>query len=340
MAQAISSSSSNSPSRPRQKPTTLILVCCHAIFIGPATSTSISPNQSSSHQNTQLNPYDPAQWLLQPFQATEAPTFVEHIRTGLNLLQADPASIFVFSGGRTRNGSGCEVSEAEGYARVARWVLESTQSGNSDNEDREDTALDEDVQNIMNRVYLEEYATDSFQNVLFALLGWSVWSTRSQSQLHSNGSVANSTGLDFPNLPKRLIVVSHAFKRVRFMELHLLAIQELLDEKGRHEFERMEIEYVGIDPPFSAEGRRKVEEGERVRGYEPWVEDRFGTGKILDGKRKARGWDGGVGYLDWWREQLGVNVRRKEDVQEVVKEVESIVHGRLGREDDGMSEKT
>jgi hypothetical protein len=59
----------------------LILVCCHAIWLG-------GPSKGR-HE---------AEWLIAPFQNGETPTFIEHVKKGLGMLFTVPNSLLVFSG--------------------------------------------------------------------------------------------------------------------------------------------------------------------------------------------------------------------------------------------------
>jgi hypothetical protein len=60
-------------------PTHLIIVCCHAIWLGPTTAE--------------------AHWLIQDFQKGETETFIEHIKAGLELLVGLRGSgVLMFSG--------------------------------------------------------------------------------------------------------------------------------------------------------------------------------------------------------------------------------------------------
>ncbi len=49
-----------------KKPTDLIIVCCHGIWLGPS--------------------FDEKYWLIQDFQRGETETFIEHIKIGLRQL--------------------------------------------------------------------------------------------------------------------------------------------------------------------------------------------------------------------------------------------------------------
>lgn len=61
--------------------TRLIIVCCHAIWLGGPT-----------------NGQEEAEWAIEPFQQGETPTFIEHIKAGLKVLGQEPGSLLVFSG--------------------------------------------------------------------------------------------------------------------------------------------------------------------------------------------------------------------------------------------------
>ncbi len=64
------------------------------------------------------NPGKDEHWVLQSFQHGEPPYYIEHIQKGVELLQKDPLSLLVFSGGRTRKEAG-HWSEAASYKSVA-----------------------------------------------------------------------------------------------------------------------------------------------------------------------------------------------------------------------------
>jgi hypothetical protein len=119
------------------------------------------------------------------------------------------------------------------------------------------------MKDVEDRVVLEEQALDSFGNLVFSVIAF--W---------------KRTGM----WPGRVTIVSHAFKRERFMELHVPAMRMAVER----------VEYLGIDPEYMDErygewdaGRaEEVRRGERERGLKVWRDDRFGMGEVL--RRKGR----------------------------------------------------
>jgi hypothetical protein len=201
-----------------------------------------------------------AEWLLAPFQTDEVPTFTAHITAGLRLLASDPLALLVFSGGRTRPET--DKSEAQSYLDLCVdndfWGLENPGA----------------VQ-LRERVVLEERALDSFGNLVYGVLEfWRRVGCR----------------------PERVEIVSHGFKRKRFMELHVKAMRW---PEGR-------VYFLGIDPGYMVEGnvewdRERAEEvlkGELARGFGLWEQDLRGTGEVLSGKRMGRDyWGNGTTRL-------------------------------------------
>lgn len=105
----------------------------------------------------------------------------------------------------------------------------------------------------------ETHATDSYQNLLFSIL-----------HFHTLTS----------NYPEHITLISHAFKRARFLDLHCCAIR----------WPPSRLTYIGIDPPEDVTPRNILEKGEKERGYGVWKEDLYGVGSVLGEKREKRGW--------------------------------------------------
>jgi hypothetical protein len=125
-------------------------------------------------------------WVLEPYQAGEAPFYLEHMRHGAVLAARNPQALLVFSGGRTRRAAGT-WSEAASYRRVAEragWWLPA--------EPPELRAA------LGRRSTTEEFARDSCENLLFSLCRFQQLAGR---------------------YPGHVTVVSWAFKAERF-ELH------------------------------------------------------------------------------------------------------------------------
>lgn len=232
----------------------LIIVCCHAIFL-PDAETSSFPLQSPH--------YEP-NWLLAPFQKScpetgkpgEHETFLAHVKAGIDALtlgtdpEHPPSSLLVLSGGSTKR-SETPMSEARSYyhAALAEELAEGHLHGGR-------------AYKMFSKgfILLEEQATDSFQNLLFSILLF-----------------RQTTG----TYPKRIRIITHAFKAKRFLELHVPAIRWPKDR----------VQVQGIDPVMSTTELESTLRGEEQYGYAPWKNDPLGMGELLSGKRKQRGWD-------------------------------------------------
>ncbi|KAL4974051.1 hypothetical protein BDW66DRAFT_168104 [Aspergillus desertorum] len=119
-----------------QPPNHLIIVCCHAIYVG-------GPSKGRLEED----------WLIESFQRGETPTFKEHVKAGLRLLAGDEGALLVFSGGATKRPA-TELTEGQSYLNLAR-----------------DNAFFGYASSIdPSRVAAETHATDSYQNVLFSIL--------------------------------------------------------------------------------------------------------------------------------------------------------------------------
>lgn len=204
--------------------TDLVVVTGHAVFTG----TDFSKAQ------------DADSWYLEEYQQRQGPavvdSFVEHIRVGVREAAANPRAVLLFSGGATRESAG-PLSEALSYYRVA-------------------SALgffgDDDA--LRARVHTEEYARDSFENLLFSMC-----------RFHE------LTG----TWPRNVTVIGYAFKEVRFRSYHRAAI----------DFPASRFHYIGTGVPNveeAAAGEREV--------VQAWAGDPYACGadSELAQKRHAR----------------------------------------------------
>jgi hypothetical protein len=217
------------------------------------------------------------EWLLAPFQKGETPTFISHIKTGLSLLSSSPDSLLVFSGSKTRRETA--KSEARGYWDLCVdndfWSMPSFGANES---------LD-----LRDRVILEEQALDSFGNFMFSLLKfWKVTGT----------------------WPEMVTIVSHDFKRKRFLDLHVKAAR----------WPRDRVRFVGLDPEYMVRGTGQWDEEraeevwreERERGFAAWEGDLLGMGSELRGKRANRNcWGVGQGWFESLEERERSGVRSR-----------------------------
>jgi hypothetical protein len=172
---------------------------------------------------------------------------------------------------------------------------------------------------LRQRIFVDRYATDSYQNVLLSLVQWPLFVrqvlSRPTSKLPSlKQSTCGGGGgcgeMPMPSWPIKLTIVSHEFKRARFLELHLPAIA----------WNREETVFVGIDPPFDKTRMAEIEEGDRLRGYGAWKADLYGVGEGPRGKRVKRGWDGDVFRREVLESlgRVGVSVSVREELERVV----------------------
>jgi hypothetical protein len=206
------------------------------------------------------SPDDEHSWILQHFQKPDTATgkdgehhtFMQHIAAGTSILAKDPGALLLFSGGKTQ--TQVNTTEAESYQRVSSIM----------NDRQYDSPNDS---SLTARCDVETHATDSMQNLLFSILRFR----------HLIGTY-----------PAQVTVITHAFKELRFLELHGPAIK----------YPASRLRVCGINPPMTLAELRDVQEGERKRGYDPFLRDPYGAGELLANKRNARGWDiGAIGML-------------------------------------------
>ncbi|KAF8633638.1 hypothetical protein AX15_001325 [Amanita polypyramis BW_CC] len=209
----------------RETLTHLIIVPGHAIWTG------IDPNQRLSED----------QWLLEPYQKGKGrlAAFFAHISRGAELATHDEHSLLVFSGGQTKRAS--TTTEAESYLRLA---LSSKVLGNS-----------ETPKAFQIRATTENYALDSYQNLLFSI-----------ARFHE------ITGY----FPHTITVIGYEFKRRRYVDLHRAALR----------WPRYRFQYIGIDA--EGEESRVAQQGELENGYNPYSKDLYGCHPFLSSKRRQR----------------------------------------------------
>lgn len=195
---------------------------------------------------------DEKDWYLLDYQKGQGlpQAILSHIRAGIHEAAKDPLSLLIFSGGETRAITG-PVNEGSSYFRVADalklW------------EEPTRTMTIESASNVRARTTAEEFATDSFQNLLFSICRFK-----------------EVTG----SYPSKITTVSFTFKRKRFEELHAKAIR----------WPSSQFNYVGMDPNESTGfNLKRSTEGELNNAAHPFETDMYGCNTdILKEKRKNR----------------------------------------------------
>jgi len=181
-------------------------------------------------------------WYLLSYQLNQGfPGIItSHIKRGIQSAVEDPYAMLLFSGGQTRRDVG-PTSEAASYYYLAnekKWLL--TKDGGS----------------IAGRVYLEEHARDSYENLLYSICRFREVSG---------------------HYPTKVTVVGFDFKAKRFTDLHRSAIG----------FPAANFSYVGLRPAHSLFDHTKAARGEEdtIRVFK---NDMYGCSAALAGKRDIR----------------------------------------------------
>jgi hypothetical protein len=89
-------------------------------------------------------------WSLLDFQRGEPPFYIEHVRTAIDLAASDEESLLIFSGGPTRHSAGPRTEAFSYWTTADRYAW----FGNPA---------------VARRAVLEEFARDSFENLLFSI---------------------------------------------------------------------------------------------------------------------------------------------------------------------------
>lgn len=244
----------------------LIILCCHAVY---------APRTTEGHEPS--DPFEEDNWLLQDFQKSidskrgEHEAFIGHALAAVQTLSTirltamtkrlpgpiaesggaakeedrkDHGQVkLVISGGRTKPG---RCSESASYLRLMK------EENMLASERHSDIRLED-------HIILEEYATDSYQNLLFSILRY-----------HAE------TG----SWPAMITVITHAFKTERFLHNHAGAIRWPLDR----------ICVQGINPPFMADEFKFVTEKD-LHTRALFQKDPSGAKPPLSDKRKERLWN-------------------------------------------------
>ncbi|KAI0567442.1 hypothetical protein FGB62_2g238 [Gracilaria domingensis] len=153
--------------------TTLIMVAGHAVYTG--------------RQWDLESLHDEKNWVLESFQRGQVPTFLRHIKTGVEMAVNDSTALLLFSGGQTRRNTG---PRSEG---LTYWMAADSMAWSG-----------QEASDVRNRTYAEEYARDSMENLLFSICRFNQLTGR------------------YPHVIK---VVGFEFKRYRFVDYHRRALR-------------------------------------------------------------------------------------------------------------------
>lgn len=209
----------------------LVILPCHSIW---------KPQSTSSKGE------DRSEWSLVDFQIEgyDHIAFKEHILRSIEYLKKDPKSQLIISGGQTKAALG-PVSEAYSYYELLCRLIGD--------------------QSVLSRVTTEEFARDSFENVLFLVCRF--------FEVHGH-------------YPEYITVVGFEFKRERFVKLHLGQALDFPEEK---------VEYIGNAPdPRDLEGAEReayfadIAASEARFAVEPFKVDWYGQQGPLKRKRDQR----------------------------------------------------
>ena len=186
---------------------------------------------------------DENDWFLLSYQKGQGlpQAILRHIEAGIEEANRDKEALLVFSGGETRAVTG-PTTEGHAYFLVADamnlWPTGGT---------------------VRARATAEEFATDSFENLLFSIARF-----------------REVTG----DYPQKITVVSFTFKQRRFETLHAHALRWPPDR----------FSYIGVDPPASTGfDLQRATNGELENAAKPFEQDPYGChSELLQQKRKDR----------------------------------------------------
>ncbi|KAF8608712.1 hypothetical protein BDV93DRAFT_518783 [Ceratobasidium sp. AG-I] len=181
-----------------------------------------------------------SEWVLDVAQEGRGnpEAFYAHIAKGAQLALSDKNSLLVFSGGQTRKPT--HLSEAQSYLSLA---LASSLLPSSSSEP-------------FQRATTEDFALDSFQNLLFSIARFK-----------------ERTG----RYPQRITVVGFGVKEARFEKLHARALR----------WPYGKFKYVGVD--VAGQGEIEISRaGEHKNGFTPYTQDLYGCHGFLAAKRRSR----------------------------------------------------
>lgn len=175
-----------------------------------------------SNTRSLLDAKDEENWMISSFQKGQTETFLKHIRVAAKIARKDPNAVLVLSGGQTQQFAG-PYSEAQSYWTLAASVLNEYDvadviydGGEGNKEEKVGRAGE--GSHLVNRMLVEDFATDSYENLLFGIARFREYTGK---------------------YPEKITVVGLDLKKERFENVHRAALR----------FPAAKFRYVGIDPP-------------------------------------------------------------------------------------------
>ncbi|WWC87208.1 uncharacterized protein L201_002095 [Kwoniella dendrophila CBS 6074] len=211
----------------------LIMIPGHAIWLG-------NKNNEKDISNIREN----GDWILESMQKSgSVKTYIKHIEKGVEELKNDHQALLIFSGGATRPPPSPPLSEGLSYHNLAHALdlLPSTPIPIEEGNQKPPLPL-----NL--RATTEEFALDSYQNLLFSIARFKEVTSR---------------------YPEKVTVVGYGMKRNRFVNLHREAIGFPLEK----------FKYIGINDDLK--DLSKHYKGELKFGFKPFLISTTGCKSIL-----------------------------------------------------------
>jgi len=171
-------------------------------------------------------------YYMEPYQKGQLKAILKHIETGIELTKTNKSSLLLFSGGQTKLRAG-PISEGQSYSFIGEVLASMSKQ-----------------EELVGRISTEEFATDSYENLLFSIARFK-----------------EMTGI----FPLHITVIGFTFKEKRFTELHRKAIG----------YPKANFSYIGLD--------NITDIGSVIdSAYTDFVHDLYGCSKTLSQKRIQR----------------------------------------------------
>lgn len=195
------------------------------------------------------------EWHLVDFQleGKDHLCFKDHIIQSIQYLRDHPESYLIISGGQTKHEAG-PISESLSYYQLARKLISTGNSGPGALSDPSSCP------SLLDRITTEEFARDSFENVVFLICRYYE---------------------RFQRYPESITVIGFEFKRARFLSHHLNQAMK---------FPLQKLSYIGNspNPGPNANYFKDLHESEYKFALRHFQDDWYGKGPQLLKKKLAR----------------------------------------------------